>query len=102
MHPLLIASIFVVAMASPAIVAVKYAAKPRKQLALASHPARSGFTRSDEGSVVLPVRLQDSIPAKPGLRQQETAKTGKQAKQQQASALDRQVDDVIRRLILMN
>jgi hypothetical protein len=86
-HPLLIALIFVVMMAAPAIVAIQYTFKPKRQPALAPHPAPRPLTRSVEGSVVLPTRIPESVPAKPN-------------KQKQASALDRQVDDMIRRFIL--
>lgn len=72
MHPLLIASIFVVAMASPAVVALKYAAKPKRELALEAGSARR-LPRTDEGSLVLPPRVPEYIALTPRLRLLESA-----------------------------
>ena len=99
MNPLLIALFFVVAMALPAVLVVKHTVKPKPELALAHSPARRWITRSDEGSVVVPVRAPESDAANKGSKKLELAKP---TKQQQASDLDHQVDDTIRRLILMN
>ncbi|MFZ0301042.1 MAG: hypothetical protein WAL75_00015 [Terracidiphilus sp.] len=67
MHPLLIALIFVAAMASPAIVAVQYAVKPRRELALAQRPTRR-LHGAIEGSVIRSVRIPASVPAAAGPR----------------------------------
>lgn len=82
MHLPLIALICAVVLGSLAIVAMKFTARLKGQPALATDPVRR-LTRSVEGSLVLPVR-------------------GPAAKQELAAALDHQVDDTIRRLILMN
>lgn len=97
MQPMYLALIFVT-LASFAIVAVKYAARLKRQPALAEGAAQR-LTRSVEGSLVVPVR----VPAKLAAR----LKSGQQAlteaaRQEQATALDQKVDDTIRRLILMN
>jgi hypothetical protein len=90
--------LILVTLASLAIVAVTYTAKSRRQLVLTNRPERR-LAHSDEGSVVLPVRDPQSAP---------TSRSGKKlalataAKQEQAVALDHQVDDTIRRLILMS
>ncbi len=99
MYLLLIALIFVVTMALPALLIVRYAVKPRQELALSPSPARRRLSRSDEGCVVVPIRIRETVPAIKGLLKLEQEKS---TKQQQASALDHQVDDTIRRLILMN
>ena len=67
MHPLLIALIFVAAMASPAIVAVHYAAKPKRELALGHRPA-GRLPLTIEGSAVLSVRIPVSVPSAAGPR----------------------------------
>lgn len=96
MNPLLIASIAVVAIASLVIWAVNYASKRKRQLAPVHLPAQ-WLAGSDEGSVVFPVRAAETAPA--------NVRVGKQAlatssREQRASALDHQVDDVISRFIL--
>jgi hypothetical protein len=63
--PLLIALIFAVTMALPAVVAVRYAAKPKRELALGSGSARRRQP-AVEGSVALPVRAPECISATPG------------------------------------
>jgi hypothetical protein len=99
MHPLMIALIFVVTMALPAFVAVRLTGRPKQELALAHAPARQRLTRSEEGSVVVPTRAPETVPASPKLS---VLKLAKPNKEQQASALDHQVEDTIRRLILMS
>jgi hypothetical protein len=96
---MLIALIFVVAMALPAALVVKYTVRPKGERALANSPVRRRHTHSEEGSVVVPVRASETAPAspKPGL-----LKLAKPNKEQQASAIEHQVDDTIRRLILMS
>lgn len=98
-NPLLIALIFVLAMALPAVLVVKYAVRPRREPALANSPARRRHSHSEEGSVIVPVRASETAPASPksGL-----LKLAKLNKEQQASAIEHQVDDTIRRLILMS
>jgi hypothetical protein len=91
-------ALILVTLASMAIVAVTYTAKSRRQLALANRPERR-LAHSDEGSVVLPVRDAQSAPT--GKAAKKLALTPA-AKKEQAVALDHQVDDTIRRLILMN
>ncbi len=98
MPPMLIAMIFVVAMAAPAIVAVRYTVKPRRELALAHGPA-GRHTRSGEGSMVLPVRDPQSVSTGREAKKL-TLMLASANKQQQASALEHQVDDTIDRLIL--
>jgi hypothetical protein len=90
--------LILVTLASMAIVAMTYAAKSRRQLAPANRPERR-IAHSDEGSVVLPVRNAQS--ASTGKAAKKLALTPA-ARQEQAVALDHQVDDTIRRLILMN
>lgn len=68
MHPLIIASIFVVTMASPAVVALRYTAKPKRELALESGSAQRRLTNAVEGSMVLPARVPKYISATPGPR----------------------------------
>jgi hypothetical protein len=87
--------LIVVTLASMAIVVVTYTAKSRRQMALANRPERR-LTHSDEGSVVLPVRDARADKAAKKLALTPAAR------QEQAVALDHQVDDTIRRLILMN
>jgi hypothetical protein len=55
-HPLLVASIFVVTMASPAILAVRYTVKPRRETALGSGSAQRRLPHTVESS------LAGSIP----------------------------------------
>lgn len=95
MHPLLIASIFVVTTASSAIVAVKYTLRPKQHLAPAPGPSWPWPPRSIEGSVALPDQVPEHV--RPGLLE-----SVKLSQQEKANALNRQVDDTIRRLILMN
>jgi hypothetical protein len=90
--------LILVTLASLAIVAMTYTAKSRRQLALANRPERR-LAHSDEGSVVLPVRDAKSVPT--GKAAKKLALTPA-ARQEQAVALDHQVDDTIRRLILLN
>ncbi len=97
MNPMFI-GLILVTLASMAIVAVTYTAKSRRQLALANRPERR-LAHSDEGSVVLPVR--DAQSARADKAAKKLALTPA-AKQEQAVALDHQVEDTIRRLILMN
>lgn len=99
MNPLVTALIFVVAMALPAFLVVQYTVKPRRQLALAQSPAHRRLTQSEEGSVVMPFRARqsDAAGANSGL-----LKAAKPTKEQLASALDHQVEDTIRKLILMS
>lgn len=67
MHPLLIASIFVVTMASPAIVAVKFTAKPRRELALGRGSAQRRLPhKTVEGS--LAGSVSEYLAAIPGPR----------------------------------
>ncbi len=73
MNPLLIASIFVVTMASPAVVALRYTAKPKRELALKSCSARRRLPRKVEGPVALPVRVPEYFSATPGPRLLESA-----------------------------
>ena len=68
MHPLFVASIFVVSMASPAILAVKYAAKPRRELALGSGSAQRQLPRPFEGSVVFPGSAPENLSSTLGPR----------------------------------
>lgn len=68
MHQLLIASVFVVTMASPAIVAVRYSARPKRQYALAHRPERRRFSCAIEGSVIFPIGVPASFEARPGPR----------------------------------
>jgi hypothetical protein len=63
--PLLISLIFVVTMALPAVVAVRYAAKPKRELALGSGSARRRQP-TVEGSVALPARVPKYFSATPG------------------------------------
>ena len=97
MHPLLIALIFVVTTASSAIVAVKYTVKPKRQPAPAPRPSWEPLPRSIEGSMAFPDRVPASVPEQVGPKLL-TLMT--RTKQQQASALDHQVDEVIHRFIL--
>ena len=97
MNPMFI-GLILVTLASLAIVAMTYSAKSRRQLALSNRPERR-LAHSDEGSVVLPVRDAKSVPT--GKAAKKLARTPA-ARQEQAVALDHQVDDTIRRLILMN
>jgi hypothetical protein len=64
MHPLLIVLIFVVAMASPAIVAVKYTARPKRELARVHRPEPRRLSGLVEGSVVLPVCSPATVRAR--------------------------------------
>ncbi len=70
MHPLFVASIFIVTMASPAIVAVRYSTKPKRELALGSGSVQGRFPRSFprtvEGSLVGSV--SEYLAAIPGPR----------------------------------
>ncbi|HUB50959.1 MAG TPA: hypothetical protein VL986_02250 [Terracidiphilus sp.] len=95
MNPMLIAVIFVVAMALPAYFAVKFAARSHKQPALAYEPVRRHFTRSTEGSVVVPVRAEavEEATAKPKL-------SARAAKRQPVEFAEGEVNAVIERLIL--
>ncbi len=97
MQPMFI-TLILVTLATLSIVAVTYTARSRRQLALANRPGLR-LTHSDEGSVVLPVRDAKSVPTGRGAKKLALTTA---AKQQQAVALDHQVDDTIRRLILMN
>jgi hypothetical protein len=62
-HPLLIALVFVVMMASPAVVALQYAAKPKRELALEHGAARQRLPRRIESSVILLDRVPASVRA---------------------------------------
>jgi hypothetical protein len=64
----MIASIFVVTMASPAVVALRYTAKPKRELALGSGSAQRRLTSAVEGSMILPVRVPEYVSATPGPR----------------------------------
>ena len=99
MNQLMIALTFVVTMALPAFLVVQYAVKPRRQLALAQSPAHRRLTRSEEGSVVVPIRASKSDAASTAAS---LLKAAKPSKEQLASALDHQVEDTIRKLILMS
>ena len=94
MNPMLIAVIFVVAMALPAFAAVKFAVRPQKQPAYAPLPARK-FARSTEGSVVVPVRAQEADEAPLSLKALTRA-----SKRQVVEFADGEVNAVIDRLIL--
>jgi hypothetical protein len=65
-HPLFIASIFVVTMASPAIVAVKFTTKPRRELALGRGSAQRLPHASVDGS--LAGSVSEYLTAIPGPR----------------------------------
>jgi hypothetical protein len=97
MNPMFI-SLILVTLALMAVVAVTYANKSRRQLAVANRPGRR-LTHSDEGSVVLPVRAPESAPIS---RAAKKLALSTAAKKEQAVELDHQVDDTIRRLILMS
>lgn len=64
---MLIAFLFVAAMASPAIVAVRYTAKPKRELTLSNGQARR-LARSIEGSVIVSVRVAESASTTLGPR----------------------------------
>jgi hypothetical protein len=76
-------------------VLLSYSIRHNRQLSSAK-PEGRWLTSSDEGSVVLPLRVteKESAGSKP------TKQSKASAKEQQASALDHQVDDVISRFIL--
>jgi hypothetical protein len=65
-HLLFLASIFVVAMASPAFVAVKYTTKPRRELALGSGSVRRPLPGTAEGPLFGSV--SEFLSAVPGPR----------------------------------
>jgi len=92
-NPMLIAVIFIVAMALPAFAAVKFAVKPQKQPAYGPLPARK-FASSVEGAVVVPVRAQEA-EALPSLKELTRA-----SKRQVVEFADGEVNAVIDRLIL--
>jgi len=96
LNPLLVALIAVVAIASLAIWAVNYASGRKRRLAPVQLPAR-WLAGSDEGSVVFPVRAIETAPANVRGTKQALATL---SREQRASALDHQVDDVISRFIL--
>jgi hypothetical protein len=73
---------------------VNYNLRHRRELA---QPPARWLASSDEGSVVLPLRLTESDSAGHKLTKQAKALL---FKEEQASALDHQVDDVISRFIL--
>ena len=97
MQPLLIAAIFIVMMAFPAILAVRYAAKPRKQPVKASRNSLSRFGSSNEGSVILPVSVSATVLAHPGPVLISSGKRSKRAPMDFAAG---EVNEVIERLIL--
>ena len=57
MHLLIVALIFVATMASPAVVAVKFVPRTKRELALAQLPAQGRLIRVREGRVVVPVSV---------------------------------------------
>ncbi len=91
---LLIALISVVTIVLLAVVAASFTLRHKREPSPV--PGR-WLTLSDEGSVALPLRAAETEPAHRTLGKQALATL---AKEQQASALDHQVDDVISRFIL--
>jgi hypothetical protein len=97
-NPLMIASIFAAAMASLAIIAVQYRVRSRKRIEAPRRPELARAIRQEDGHVVIPSGGARAGKAGDGRKPVEATQT----KQQQAVALEHQVDDTIRRLILMN
>jgi hypothetical protein len=93
-HPMFIATIFVLTMASPAIVAVRYATRPKSQLAIARQPEPVRIVARDGRSVVMNAALSVD---KPKLVAHVT-----KAKKIGDIADDQQVDSTIQKLILMS
>ncbi|HTW81706.1 MAG TPA: hypothetical protein VME23_19315 [Terracidiphilus sp.] len=94
MHEPLVASLVVVAVFLLAIVIVMYV-KSSKSVALKDGPTLLHLSSSAEGSVVVPVRSQAAIPEHPGHKF-----LAKVLQAGEPSEIERQVDEVIDRLIL--
>jgi hypothetical protein len=93
-HPLFIATIFVLTMASPAVVAVRYATRPKRQLAVVRQPEPIRAVARDGRGVVM---NGAAASGKPKL----VARAAK-AKNIADIADDQQVDSTIQKLILMS
>jgi hypothetical protein len=96
-QPMLITSMIVLASAvAMIIVTVQYRARHKDGVEMSRRPEFASVIRQDHGHVVIP--SGSATTGKAGDGKKPAAAT----KQQQATALEHQVDDTIRRLILMN
>ncbi len=96
MQPSMIASIIVVALAVVLILAAQRKARHKSGIEMTRRPELASVIREDHGHVVVPSSSATTGKAGDGKKPAPTTK------QQQAAALEHQVDDTIRRLILMN